>query len=542
MDNMKIGNGIRNMGLGFLMALFISSFGFSSRSQTLDTFNPAPNDIVYSAIQTPDGNILAGGVFTNIAGRYYPRLARLYADGSPEPRFTNFLPAINFSQVNCFGYQTNGQSWIGGLNGLSRTIGYSYYNLNIGWKNGINCLAPQPDNKVLVAGQGLVCRVNGDGTVDTNFNVAITGGVNSIALQPDGKILFKGEFTSLAGVAVTNLARLNTDGTLDTNFLVPRITFLNNAFTLFDPSGALLVQPDGKILLGGLFDRVNGQNHTNLVRLNADGSVDASFNAQADLYDCWGVQSLVMQADGKIIVGNDSHTLNGKPCPYLGRLNLDGTTDTNFSTNLVYGSMVYSVALQADGNILTAGWFTQLDGTARNTFGRLVNTTPATQSLANDGTNITWLRGGSSPEVWRTTFDASTDATNWTYLGDGARITGGWQLANANIPTNNFIRARGFTTGGRFNGSSWFVESIYPQAAPQFVTNDGKLGCRTNQFGGSITGSAGSCVVVDGSTDLIHWTPVATNLLFSKPTYFSDPSFTNSAQKFYRIRLPDLAP
>jgi len=357
-------------------------------------------------------------------------------------------------------------------------------------------------------------------------------------LQPDGKILVAGVFTSIGNQSLTNLARLNSDGSADASFQPPVFTCGRIIEITMLGGGVVLLQPDGAILVGGLYDKVNGLAHTNIVRLNADGSLDSTFNAQADLYDCWGVQTLMLQTDGQIIVGDDSHTLNGMPCPFLGRLNSDGSTDISFNTNLVVGSMVYSAILQADGKILSGGGFGKLGGQARDCLGRLINTGPATQSLTYDGTNITWLRGGASPEVWRATFESSTDGVNWSYLGDGVRVSGGWQLTSVLMSTNTNIRARGFVVGGRLNGSCWFVESVYPLAAPQFVTGDGKLGCCSNQFGCSVGGTEGSTAVIDDTSDFLNWTPVVTNLLYSAPLYITDPSSTNFSRKFYRVRLP----
>jgi hypothetical protein len=67
------------------------------------------------------------------------------------------------------------------------------------------------------------------------------------------------------------------------------------------------------------------------------------------------------------------------------------------------GGPVYSLATQGNGKILVGGWFSLLGGQGRDSLGRLNNTEPATQSLGYDGSKITWLRGGASPEVWRTT-------------------------------------------------------------------------------------------------------------------------------------------
>jgi len=109
---------------------------------------------------------------------------------------------------------------------------------------------------------------------------------------------------------------------------------------------SLAVQPDGKIVVGGLFTQLGGQTRNYLGRLNADGSLDASFNPGANHY----VESLAVQADGKIVVVGSGGLLR--------RLNADGTLDTGFNPEA--SSSVFSQALQLDGKILLGGTFTSL--------------------------------------------------------------------------------------------------------------------------------------------------------------------------------------
>ena len=138
--------------------------------------------------------------------------------------------------------------------------------------------------------------------------------------------------------------------------------------------------------------------------------------------------SLAVQADGKILVGGFFTTLGGQPRNRIGRLNSDGTLDTAFNPGAE--AHVYSLAVQADGKIWWAAISPRWPGRPANSIGRLNNTEPATQSLTFDGSTLTWLRGGTSPEVWRTTFDASTNGTDWFSLGGGTRIPDGWQWTN----------------------------------------------------------------------------------------------------------------
>ena len=72
------------------------------------------------------------------------------------------------------------------------------------------------------------------------------------------------------------------------------------------------------------------------------------------------------------------------------------------------GGTNVSLALQADGKIFLGGWFGMVAGQARTNLARINNTSLASQNLAFDGSNLLWQRGGTGPEVWRTTFEATT--------------------------------------------------------------------------------------------------------------------------------------
>ena len=88
------------------------------------------------------------------------------------------------------------------------------------------------------------------GSALDGFDPNANGPVHVVVVQPDGKILIGGDFTTLSpngGAPVTrnHIARLNPDGTLD---------------TAFDPNAndsvyAIAVQADGKILVGGISRR-----------------------------------------------------------------------------------------------------------------------------------------------------------------------------------------------------------------------------------------------------------------------------------------------
>src|SRR5215213_4622532 len=116
------------------------------------------------------------------------------------------------------------------------------------------------------------------GNIDSTFNASITegtGGVNRTLTQPDGKILVVGLFQRANGARFNNIARFNADGTLDT-------TFVSTGSGANAAISAIALQPDNKIIIGGNFTVFNGVTINRLARLNADGSIDPSFNSTAN--------------------------------------------------------------------------------------------------------------------------------------------------------------------------------------------------------------------------------------------------------------------
>jgi uncharacterized delta-60 repeat protein len=114
------------------------------------------------------------------------------------------------------------------------------------------------------------------GEKDLTFNAGGAGASNfvwSVALQPDGKILIGGGFGNYNGAGPSRITRLNADGTRDTTFNVGG-TGADNIVM------AVVVQPDGKIIIGGQFTSYNDNVPGNyLMRLNANGTPDTTFSA-----------------------------------------------------------------------------------------------------------------------------------------------------------------------------------------------------------------------------------------------------------------------
>lgn len=254
------------------------------------------------------------------------------------------------------------------------------FNSGIGFDFITDSLAVQSDNKIVVAGRfssingtarACVARLNTDGSLDTTFNPGsnLSDGtvVYAVAVQSDGKVIVGGYFTSPTNRG--GILRMNADGTLDTTFAV------GTGFSSNPQS--IAVQGDGKIVVAGLFTSFNGTARNYIARLNANGSLDTTFNLGTGFDG--NTYSVVVQGSGtneKIVVGGEFSNFNGTAQKGICRLNTDGTLDTSLAigTGITEGTStgrVLSVAVQSDGSILLGGLFSKINGTARLNFARI---------------------------------------------------------------------------------------------------------------------------------------------------------------------------
>ena len=249
----------------------------------------------------------------------------------------------------------------------------------------VDSVAVQTDGKVLIGGafttvkgiaRSRIARFNADGSLESTatFNISADGVVHCVVVQADGKILIGGEFTFVNGVGRNRIARLNADGSLESTATFNPGSGVGGFFGSPGPGVyCVAVQEDGKILLGGRFTTVNGVARNRIARLNANGGLEstATFNPGTGAND--DVYCLAMQADGKILVGGDFTQFNGVTHSGIARLNADGSLDAGIlGSNTYTNSLRYgSMVVQVDGKILLAGQFTFVNGVARKGIARL---------------------------------------------------------------------------------------------------------------------------------------------------------------------------
>ncbi len=280
-----------------------------------------------------------------------------------------------------------------------------------------NAVAIQADGKIVAAGSSfsnaktvedfIVARYNTNGSLDKRFgnNGKITTDffrnvdqVNALAIQPDGKIVVAG-FAQLAGAGGTPrvfaLARYTSDGRVDSSF--GNGGSLTTSFGgTFAAASAIMLQPDGKIVVAGTADfnpRVpNSGLDFALARYLANGSLDASFgDAGKVVFDFFGsfdqANAAALQPDGKIIVaGSASYdSLNRDIGFSLTRFNPDGSTDFGFGAGGKQITDFFDAGAKANGIVLQADSKFVVAGTASDSATRPVATDFALARYNSDG-------------------------------------------------------------------------------------------------------------------------------------------------------------
>ncbi|MBK9060158.1 MAG: hypothetical protein IPL81_09905 [Flavobacteriales bacterium] len=173
--------------------------------------------------------------------------------------------------------------------------------------------------------------------------------VNKVIVQPDGKILVGGGFTNYAGSGKGNLVRLNSDGTVDATF---------------NPGGSgpdFLVQdidlmPDGRILIAGNFNTYNGVQNNFVARLFPDGTLDPGFHVPPNSINS-AVYAVALHRKNSVLVAGDFWVCSGHSQPHITRFDSTGVVDTTFLVGAGFTSTVYDLLVLPDDRILAGGTF-----------------------------------------------------------------------------------------------------------------------------------------------------------------------------------------
>ena len=365
-------------------------------------FNPGANNQVSAITMQIDGKILIGGSFSLLlppgasSATTADSIARLNGDGSIDTSFTSQAA----SGVSAIAVQADGKIVIGGI--------------FTGVQNETNSLAIR-----------YIARYNPDGTLDGSFSPSPNYAVYALAIQTDGKIVLGGAFNQVqpdgtaVGVFRNGIARLGYDGTLDGNFDPNAYGSVSTA----------VVQSTGQIIIGGTFASVGGLARGNLARLNANGSVDTTFDPEPN----GQVTCLVIQPDGKILVGGNftsflpNNTTTAVVHSYLARLNADGSLDSTFDPepNGEVNSMILQPGTTSTNfKILVGGAFAAFTPGSGPIPAQTINSTTTTTSSTTSGnTTVTVDTTTISNGTITVTSTSSTNSTGPTPVTTTTTVT-----------------------------------------------------------------------------------------------------------------------
>ncbi len=465
--------------------------------------NPGASDVVSTTLVQPDGKSIIAGEFKKYNAVDRNRIVRANVDGSIDTSFDPGFGADAFIWTAAF--ETNNKVLIGGdftsYNGTERyriarlnTDGSldDSFNPGLGADNTVWAVTPQADGKILVGGafssiggssRPFLARLNSDGSVDESFNAASVpnADVQAIVVASDGTILLGGNFTTVAGQSRSGVARLLADGTLDPAF-TPR-TGVNGAVF------AVARQPDGRIVIGGSFDTVDLRPRKNIARLNANGTIDETFEPGAGADD--DVYTVVLQPDNRILIGGLFSSVNQTRRMGCARLFANGWLDTSFldpaynhfagfcnayyDRDINFKSYLFSISLQADGNLIVGGSFHQVGG------GRI---NPSVQTNLYDPSGNEWATTDAN-EVAEGIFGYSRQA--WRNRFNVARLVGGDTDGPGNV---------GFTT------ANYSIDESAGYVFVKTVRENGTLGHAETTF--SLPPRTAGPGVAQTTTDFIY--------------------------------------
>ncbi len=272
------------------------------------------------------------------------------------------------------------------------------FNFNGLTSGGVNALAITSSGQIYAGGsftrsdgRRALIRLTGSGNFDSIFDVTVSGSIDAMVLDSATRLLTVGTLTG-------GFARFNPDGTADPASLpsasspaavvalpdgrillggffsspIRRLVRLSSSlvedFATNAPDSTvegLLLQPDGKIIVFGWFSTFGGAPVGRVLRLNADLSLDTTFDSPVD---SGVVQVGALQADGKILIGGPFFSTGVGPLVRLARLNANGTVDTNFSATV--SSTVTALAVDAEQRIYVSGLFNSANGSVRERLAR----------------------------------------------------------------------------------------------------------------------------------------------------------------------------
>lgn len=359
------------------------------------------------AIQPADGKIVVAAEKASSQGTgtdFY--VLRYNTDGSIDPTFgIGGIVSFNFSSDTtdheypwAVAIQNDGKILVGGYVPATKSSGIARLNTDgsldssFGTNGKITlsyvrnepaqtrAIVIQPNGYIAVAGTSndnsfAFARFKPNGSLDTGFNgtgklvirvsKASGGTAIDLKIQPDGKLVAAGKGAASGSQGMFAVMRVNANGTHDTSFGTGGQVFTNFGGTWSLATSAAL-DSAGRIVVGGFLYVTTNNEYFSFARYLPNGQLDVSFGSGGKfnatlpgLNRIWGI---AIQSDGKIIGAGRHHDPNVPDDFAIMRLNPNAGLDTSYGNGGItltdFGGLsdnIQSIALQADGKVVTAG-------------------------------------------------------------------------------------------------------------------------------------------------------------------------------------------
>lgn len=239
--------------------------------------------------------------------------------------------------------------------------------------------------------------------------------VEAITADPDGGVIVGGLFAKAGAATRHGLLRLRPNGTLDMQWTPSSIR---------SQLSALAVRPGKKVYLAGALTEVKGAKSQSLVRLTGpDGALDTQWTPLADS----NVDALAFDADGSVYAGGLFSTVNGQASPFLAKLSGDtGLPVPGWNSGA--NGPISALASDEVGGLYVAGTFTQLGGENRAGLAKMVGSTgqivtgwtgaaSAGASFASYADGVLYLGYGMGGALLKLSSANGTQVPGWNGVG-----------------------------------------------------------------------------------------------------------------------------
>lgn len=423
------------------------------------------NDIIVDS----DGSIIACGSYSTT--QFYPNVAGLYGyfkafpNGQIDTEFQHNTYWAHHTLIikdvleerYYIESSTNSSNVLFRIlsNGEKDTtfIPFSYTVSGSSWGN-IYTAAVENNGKIICGGLNALVRRNVDGTYDRSMlpTCGVKGTVSAVKILPDSKVLIGGRFSGVNGEDMNGIARLMPNGDVDVSFQIGSgiVSNYGNSATLATYDQEVYdieVQNDGKILVAGLFKSYNNKPCNSLIRLLPSGSIDTTFTCGTVNFY---IREIIIQPDGKILLCRQgSYWANTSS---VSRLNSDGSIDNTFQMT-GFNNRIYTIEQMVDNKIMVGGTFTVADGQSINRLCRL---------NANGGLDNTYSIGTGLNQV---VYDVKEEDNGNILIASGASTYNGASITGLFRTSLTGELDAGFQPA---LSTSIFITDLY-------IQNDGKI-------------------------------------------------------------------